>query len=85
MVVADQNVGKPFFAQPAGLIGEGLGEPQRPAAEGELHRGDHVQTPAQAREIAELRAQSATEIAELKRAVEVLLARTSPEGRLSAR
>ena len=39
----------------------------------------------QSREIAELRIEHDREIAELKRAVEVLLARTAPEGRLAAR
>ncbi|MFO1303331.1 MAG: tail fiber domain-containing protein [Burkholderiales bacterium] len=39
----------------------------------------------QAREIAEIKSANAIEIAELKRAVEVLLARTSPEGRVAAR
>ncbi|MFO1313636.1 MAG: tail fiber domain-containing protein [Burkholderiales bacterium] len=39
----------------------------------------------QAREIADLKAAYATEIAELKRAIDVLLARTSPEGRVASR
>ncbi|MFO1313633.1 MAG: hypothetical protein U1F41_16390 [Burkholderiales bacterium] len=39
----------------------------------------------QAREIAELKSSHATEIAQLKRAVEVLLARTSPEGVMAAK
>ncbi|MFO1303330.1 MAG: tail fiber domain-containing protein [Burkholderiales bacterium] len=48
-----------------------------------VERDAHID--AQAREIADLRASHAAEIAELKRAVEVLLARTSPEGRVAAR
>ncbi|MFO1313634.1 MAG: tail fiber domain-containing protein [Burkholderiales bacterium] len=39
----------------------------------------------QAREIADLKSAHAAEMAELKRAVEVLMARTSPEGRVAAR
>ncbi|MFO1305471.1 MAG: tail fiber domain-containing protein [Burkholderiales bacterium] len=48
-------------------------------------QGLNAKVEAQAREIAQLKLAHASEIAELKRAVEVLLARTSPEGRIAAR
>ncbi|MFO1313635.1 MAG: tail fiber domain-containing protein [Burkholderiales bacterium] len=48
-------------------------------------QGLNAKLEAQAREIADLKAAHATEIADLKRAIEVLLARTSPEGRMAAK
>ena len=50
----------------------------------QLVAGQRDQIAAQQAEIAMLRAQSLAEIADLKRAVEVLLARTAPDDRLAA-
>jgi hypothetical protein len=48
-------------------------------------QGLNAKVEAQAREIEQLKAAHVAEIAELKRAVEVLLARTSVEGKIAAR